>query len=355
MAAGMTNLRKDNTDNPLITDASEPLTGYGDAISPRRHSRFIRVFFFTLKISITVFLLTVIIHKIQPQEIRADWQSVNGAILALGLLMTIPNLLVQHLKWRYLARLVDPAVTHRDIFRSLLCGFSIGLITPGRLGEMGRGWFLESAAKPQMIGMGIIDKILSLMALSLISVAALAGMVVIHEFPFTVIYGLLLTLAGLFMAFMLIIIFSPNRIRYMVRNSKRAVYRLPWRNKLFALLSAVDNFKRKHFLPAMSYALLFQVIVLMQYYVILSAFSEANPVSVMALSSLAFFGKAILPVAVMDLGVREGALIYFLSRLSVPVSSVFNASIFLFLTNVLLPGIVGSFFFIYNLIKKKPS
>ena len=71
---------------------------------------------------------------------------------------------------------------------------------------------------------------------------------------------------------------------------------------------------------------------------------EYNFLSYIWAGSLVLFAKTIIPpVAIADLGVREGASVFFLVKMGESSSVGFNASIFLFIINVLFPAIVGMF------------
>lgn len=54
------------------------------------------------------------------------------------------------------------------------------------------------------------------------------------------------------------------------------------------------------------------------------------------------FAKTVIPpVSLGELGIREGASVYFLTILGESASVGFNASIFLFFINVLIPSLIG--------------
>jgi uncharacterized membrane protein YbhN (UPF0104 family) len=54
------------------------------------------------------------------------------------------------------------------------------------------------------------------------------------------------------------------------------------------------------------------------------------------------FTKTIIPpVSMGELGIREGASVYFLTQMGESASIAFNASIFLFIINLLIPALIG--------------
>lgn len=312
-----------------------------------------KMVFLMIKIGITAFLFYFIATKIQITEIKAEFSGIDWVAFAVALAMTVPNILIQHYKWRYLTHILNPAITNRDVFASLMCGFSIGLVTPGRLGELGKGLFLPFVRRSEITGMSIIDKVFSQLALS---VFGLMGMLLMMEFQFQpgVEIKLLVTVFGiLLIAVLVMVAFFPERVRDLIRSSKKLFHYAPFREKIFSLIAASENFKKHHFIPSLAYALLFQLIIYIQFYWFINAFTPLSFADGLIGASSVMFAKSLLPVALMDLGVREGASIYFLGKLGISASAAFNASIMIFLSNVLLPGVIGLFYLVhFNFFKR---
>jgi uncharacterized membrane protein YbhN (UPF0104 family) len=67
---------------------------------------------------------------------------------------------------------------------------------------------------------------------------------------------------------------------------------------------------------------------------------------------IAFFAilmvKTMFPITVGDLGVREGATVLFLNNFNVPKAAAFNASLVLFLINILIPSLLGFLYILKN-------
>jgi len=54
------------------------------------------------------------------------------------------------------------------------------------------------------------------------------------------------------------------------------------------------------------------------------------------------FVKTIIPpISLGELGIREGASVFFISKMGEVSSVGFNASIFLFIINLLIPALIG--------------
>jgi len=58
--------------------------------------------------------------------------------------------------------------------------------------------------------------------------------------------------------------------------------------------------------------------------------------------NLIMFAKTIIPpISFGELGIREGASVFFITQMGGAASVGFNASIFLFIINLLLPSLIG--------------
>ncbi len=333
-------------------DSEENFSSGQQPIAEPKERSLKTIIFLLLKITISLILIYFVLSKIQFSEIHADFKDIRWTPFAIGMALTVPNLLVQYYKWRYLTHIVDPLIPEKEIFSALMCGFSIGLVTPGRMGEVGRGLFIRSNSRSQMTGMAIIDKLLSQWTLGVCGIAALFYMI---EFRFDFSLAaktVFLLLAVVFVLTLLLLVFFPKVLRAWIRHSKKLFYYVPYRQNIFALIEASENFKKHHFMPSFYFSIGFQLIIFLQFYFFVNAFDHIGWWNGLISAAAAMFVKSLLPIAVMDLGVREGAAIFFLTKFGVPAASAFDASIMLFLSNVLLPGAVGIYYFTrFNLIK----
>lgn len=239
--------------------------------------------------------------------------------VALGGLMGAAGLGVQWLKWQRLLDIVRPNTTRTEGLESLLIGFGLGLVSPGRVGELGRGLFL-GGDRASLVGLAGMDRfssfvvaaVLAWVALLLLSPAA-GGWV-----------SLLLVVSGWLASRCL------GRLRSWVGSGgfvgqAWAVFgRLPgpvWRG-------------------ALAWSALFNLVLFAQFAILLHSWGQLSW-RVLKAVPLVFCLKALLPVSFLDLGVREGAAVLVLSKMQLDPAVAFNTSILIFFINVLLPGLVG--------------
>jgi hypothetical protein len=80
-----------------------------------------------------------------------------------------------------------------------------------------------------------------------------------------------------------------------------------------------------------------------QFVLLVRSFAPGAPWGLLAAGvALALFVKSALPPALLgDLGVREGAAMFFLGGLGVSTAAAFNASLGVFAVNLVLPALAG--------------
>jgi uncharacterized membrane protein YbhN (UPF0104 family) len=90
-------------------------------------------------------------------------------------------------------------------------------------------------------------------------------------------------------------------------------------------------------------SLLFYSCFLIQYALLVAAFSNHYDfIHYLWAANLIMFTKTIIPpISFGELGIREGASVYFLTQIGESASVGFNASILLFIINLLIPALIG--------------
>ncbi len=112
------------------------------------------------KIGLSVALLAVLYAHIGPGRLAAMWRGAAPERLAAGACLGLLGLIVQWLKWHRLLAAVRPGSLWGESLTSLLGGFSLGALSPGRLGELGRGVFLSDRRIPASAG-AVVDRLSS--------------------------------------------------------------------------------------------------------------------------------------------------------------------------------------------------
>lgn len=300
--------------------------------SPRRSS-LVRA---ALRLLLGFILLVLLSMLIDTEEILRAYERADGLLIGLAALLLSFNLGFQIIKWRILLRLLQPSVTLYEATASFLFGLTLGTLTPGQVGEFGGRALRHETDKPgRVVGLTILDK---LQVFGVMAIGGLWSLALLFSVmnPLNIIILLILTLL---IAFLLI---RPGILYDVLTAIGVGKIRHRWMSQILESLSLVREVRV--ILVTLFLTILFYLTVYAQTYVLLNAFSAVSPLDAFLGYSSMMFAKSLLPITVGDLGTREAGMVYFLSLRSIPSASSFNASLLLFVVNLLFPAISGLFF-----------
>lgn len=300
--------------------------------------------FFLFKITMASGLLIYIISFANLKEILNSLNESALEYIFIAAVLLIPNLFLQFYKWKLTAEYVLDVNDNKKIISSLFCGFTAGSFTPARIGEyFGRAIAFKGKPLLQVTVATILDKFFPLLMVSFFG--ALAAILFIHFYyddSFYLTLSLFIVLFTMFYFLFLLFInpkFWDNILFNKLKESKKLY-------KIFSNLRVLKNLDKKYVVRMLWISFLFYACFLVQFSFLVAAFShQMNFVKYIWSGNLMMFAKTVIPpVSLGELGIREGASVYFLSEMGELAAVAFNASIFLFLINVLVPSLIGLFF-----------
>ncbi len=292
------------------------------------------LFLILLKIMISAGLLTFILISVDIKKTVSVFTSADKFLLLPAFLLGFINIFLQYLKWRLVCRSLLNENNAGKILTSLFYGFSAGSFTPARIGEyIGRAVPFADKSLIEITSAVFIDKMFSLfIVLILGSLSFLlfmkSGVVTISAFIFLTAILLYLLNNGLILTI------------------KDILLRWKWSRKIFSGLALFKQMNNRFRLQLIFLSLLFYLCFIIQFALLVSAFSHHyDLLSYVWTGSLVMFAKSIIPpISFGELGIREGVSVYFLKRIGETAAAGFNASIFLFLINILFPALIGLIF-----------
>ncbi len=296
-----------------------------------------------LKLAAAAGVLAAVAAQVKPEILLRSLAGGDPVLIAGALLLLAPNLGLQYLKWRLFARLLRRDITGREILGSLFAGFSAGLITPARVGELAaRALSIPGIDRPQAAGLALADKMSSL----LITIAAGAGAlfaILIGREPsaawlwYPLLFLLLCSLSGA--AWLLLHPTVVRRLAGLIPSER------PMLRRLRGMIEAFERLRPAEMAAQLFLSALFYITFLAQFVILVTAFAPVPPAEAAVALAAALFSKSVIPpVTFGELGIREGSAAYFLALCGHPGAAAFNASILLFTMNILLPGLIGLFF-----------
>ncbi len=254
------------------------------------------------KIILAMALLGWAAWYLEPAELLAVLGQVGRDKVLICGAIALVGIGVQWIKWQLLLRNQIPETNRRDALYSLLGGAALGLVTPSRLGELGRGVFLgRSRTKAALLT--AVDKLSS--ASVTLGLGAIAAWILWPQ------------LRG----FLLLLFCILGALLYWGWCRWKASGPIAW--------GAIAGL-----------SVLFNLVFMAQFFYLVTASVAANSAVVLAVPVI-FALKTLLPLGFLDLGVREAAAILVFSSLGLEPQPAFVASILIFVCNVCLPAGLG--------------
>jgi uncharacterized protein (TIRG00374 family) len=282
-----------------------------------------------------VVLLAAIFSLVNIHEVAEALLNARLGLIAGAALLMLVNISLQIFKWRYFVRRVDPTATNFETAASLLFGIALGTLTPGQIGEFGgRALHHNSVSAGTIIGLTVIDKV---QMLCIMGIAGVVSLVII--FHLGIIAGGIIAITSTLL--FLFIFFGLKTIQRFIsslsfRFLKRAVLR--------DFLSALSILQLRDLIVSFGVSAGFFIVIYFQMYLLLNAFSPVGMGDAFLGFAAMMFLKSLVPISLGDLGIREAGSMYFYGLLGIANATALNASLLLFVLNILLPSFLGSIF-----------
>ena len=282
-----------------------------------------------LKSLISLILLYLILEKLGIEQLISRLSDGKLEYLLYGILLGLVCNLIKLYKWTYL---VDGTLicSFWDGLRSYTIGNTLGLITPLRVGELGRALYFDKRYYSRIAGLTIFDRALDVAAVLILSVLG-------AFFFFGTKIGIVTILLN---AALIISLYNIKKIWHILKNFVPNKYQ---KIRLIELLSSVDHLSVFHISIFLLFSLLAFSISIIELYFLILAF-EIVSFKAVVLSIPLMSLSNILPISIMGLGVREGVAFYLLAKFSVTGCASVSASLLSFFINNLLLGIIGILF-----------
>lgn len=302
------------------------------------------VIFFAIKIVIASGLLIYIINKINFREFAGVIRNAKPSFLLFGFSLLAGNLYLQFKKWELTCGNFLNEKDKSKILRSLFAGFSAGTFTPARIGEyFGRALPFKEKPFFQITAATFVDKLYPLIIVTLIGsvCSALYIFYYYHASFYLSLFVLIFLLSILFITIYLAV--KPGFLETLAGKI------FPNNEKISTYLEGTRLFRkpdRRYSIKMIFLSLMFYLCYISQFSLFIAAYSgNYDFLHYIWAANLVMFTKSLIPsISFAELGIREGAAVYFLGSMGLTGVVAFNAAITLFFINVLFPSITGLFF-----------
>ena len=294
----------------------------------------------TVKTLIFLFLATYTVYTLSDKpywtlhflnDLREAVLSAPEKTLLVILLLPV-NWGLEALKWQTMVRRFHP-LPYIEAYKGVLTGVAMGFATPHGLGDyFGRILRLPYRERSSLVGAVFLTRMAQL------AVTIVAG-------------GLsLLYFVWAYTSFSPLWLFSPAILALviflsalLVNHHRILLYnfvRLRWIKRFFGRLGEHSS---AEFIRLALFSLLRYGVFTLQFILIIQLYNIPGTLSEQVLGiNLIFLAKSVIPT-LFDLGVREYAAWYFFAALGLENAHIVQASIILWMVNVLSPSIIGKF------------
>jgi len=292
----------------------------------------------TVKILISIVIIAVLVNTIRLDKIFDALKNAEKDWVLLAVILLPLNIALQFAKWRLLLSTLKEKVPFWEVLSSLLVGFTLGLATPGRMGEVGRAFAVRNSEPLAVMGLSLADKFYNLACIALfggMAIITLPGLLGEWSTMLKISTGIAYIIGAFIILFLAI---HPGFVRGILYSISLM---LPKRDKMKALTNCLDGITRKRAMLVLFLSMLFYATFVVQFFALANAFSELKFIDGIRGLPAIVFTKTFVPISIGGLGIGELASVQFLSMFRVEAVSAFNASLILFTINVLFPGILG--------------
>lgn len=127
---------------------------------------------FICKGLISAFLLIVLLRLIEIDSLIRVLHQANIYYLIIALLLAVAFVILRAYKWYCLICPLTDSSGFINVYLSFLFGLGVGMLTPGRIGEVSRVVNVGSNDHALLIGMFFFDKLIDIVVVSAMSVVA---------------------------------------------------------------------------------------------------------------------------------------------------------------------------------------
>jgi len=287
-----------------------------------------------IRILIACILFTILMYNVHPGEISTAFRQARPLYLMYALILLIPNLMLQFLKWHFLLKDFNPRQPFKTAVTSVLGGFFLGASTPGRTGELARGLLIPGHSKIKVASLTIVDKGFNQIMTYLFGLASLGYVL---PWPFSVIP----LIAGVVF---LTVLVNIHRTRQPL---ERLFHRFTKSEQVDNILAAFDALSVNTVLGMLAYSIPFYMVYTFQYCCLIRCFTNISIISAMKTIPLIFMINTMFPVAIGDFGVKELAAVHVLGAVGITGGAAFSATLIQNVISFLVPSIAGGIVFTF--------
>ena len=290
---------------------------------------------------IGVILFILILNRLGYKELINVFDEINLYYFVSATLLLLPLLFIKAYRWNYIKKTQGIIFSIKDSFLINNISLAIGFVTPGRLGELTKIFYLKN--KNYTIGKSLVSVILDRLA-DLFFLLFLSLMSLILFFSY---FKKTILLLAIIIVFMLLFIFiiKSNFVKIIFKKILRLIipgrYKKSWSLNYHDFFKNIKTYTLNHYLLILFITAFSWLIYYIQSFLLLKSIGINNISFFYLIISVTIAGFiTLLPVSISGLGTREATLIFFFSFHQVPPEKTVGFSL-LILSMLLIAALIG--------------
>lgn len=270
----------------------------------------------------------------------------NYSLILIVVLMMFINWMLESLKWKFMIRKIE-AISFFTSLRAIFCGITVSSFTPNRIGEYGgRVFCLEKS-----------DRIQAVFITILCSMPQLLTTIIFGSFAFFILHEQFLD-DQYFMieisSFSLLVLFTFNILfvlaYFNVASLIKFLLKFSFFNFLRKYINIISLFNIRDLLVTFLFSVLRYLVFSIQFLILLHVFNvDVSLYDAILSVMLVFFFITLTPtITIAEIGVRGSMALLVFLKFSTNVIGILSSTFLLWIINLIIPAIIGSFF-IFNL------
>ena len=266
----------------------------------------------------------------------------NYSLIFIVVLMMFINWMLESLKWKFMIRKIE-AISFFTSFRAIFSGITVSSFTPNRIGEYGgRVFCLEKS-----------DRIQAVFITILCSMAQLLTTIIFGSFAFFILHEQFLEDQYFIIEisrFSLLVLFVLNILFVLAYFNVAFLINFLWKFSFFNFLrqyiNVISLFNFKDLLVTFLYSVFRYLVFSIQFLILLHVFNVDISLYDAILSvMLVFFFITLTPtITIAEIGVRGSMALLVFLKFSPNVIGILSSTFLLWIINLIIPAIIGSFF-----------
>ena len=275
----------------------------------------------------------------------------NYSLILIVVLMMFINWMLESLKWKFMIRKIE-AISFFTSLRAIFSGITVSSFTPNRIGEYGgRVFCLEKS-----------DRIQAIFITILCSMAQLLTTIIFGSFAFFILHEQFLD-DQYFMieisSFSLLVLFTFNILfvlaYFNVASLIKFLLKFSFFNFLRKYINIISLFNIRDLLVTFLFSVLRYLVFSIQFLILLYVFNVDISLfdAILSIMLIFFFITLTPTITIAEIGVRGSMALLVLLKFSTNIIGILSSTFLLWIINLIIPAIIGSFFiFSLNFFRK---